>query len=60
MFEIVVTEVEGQAAQNVADPMQSRIERYRQTVDVVDLPKLIAAINSRPRKAREKKLKGAA
>ena len=49
-FRIVVTEVlEGTNVQPV------EIERYRQTVDVIDLKKIIDATNYKPRGPRAKK-----
>ncbi len=46
MFEIVVKEIkEGGEI----------VERYRQTVDVLDLQKVMAAVNAKPRKPRVKK-----
>ena len=56
MFRIIVTEL-----QEVGDPLtDAEMERYRQTVDALDLPKLIYVINAKPRKPRERKAKGAA
>ena len=51
MFEIVVNEVKG--GENVNADV--KIERYRQTVDVLDLQKVMAAVNAKPRKPRVKK-----
>lgn len=50
MFTVVVTEVN-------KDGVPEGVERYKQTVDVIDLPKLIAAINAKPRKPRAPKAK---
>jgi hypothetical protein len=50
MYRIVVTEVT-----NIKDDEQEGIERYRQTVDALDIPALIAVINKVPRKKREPK-----
>ena len=56
MFRIIVIEL-----QDMGDQLpDAEIERYRQTVDVLDLPKLIDVINAKPRKPRERKAKGAA
>jgi len=52
MFEIVVTEIKPAVIDDEAD---TRIERYRQTVDVLDLQKVMAAVNAKPRKPRVKK-----
>lgn len=49
MFKVVVTEVT-----NVTDDEQQGIERYRQTVDDLNLRALIAAINTPKRGPRAK------
>ena len=57
-FRIVVTEIQNTTQEpNPAMPDGDDIERYRQTVYVLDLPKLIDVINAKPRKVRERKAK---
>jgi len=50
-YTILVTEQKESI--NGAEPVT--IERYRQTVDELSLPRLISAINAQPRKARTPK-----
>lgn len=52
MFNVIVTETRESA--NGAEPVA--IERFRQCVDELDIPRLIAAINAKPRKQRERKV----
>jgi len=54
MFRVTVTEINAMA--DLGAP-HSEVERYSQTVDIVDLPKIIAAVNAKPRKPRERKVK---
>jgi hypothetical protein len=55
MFRIVITEVDKDAL--ASDPTVSGVQRYAQVVDAIDLPKIISAINTPPRKKRERKTK---
>ena len=56
MYKIVVTELcNVNSATAMPDGDSEEVERYRQTVDVLDLPKLIDVINAKPRKPRERK-----
>lgn len=48
MFTVVVTETV-----DIGGGTPEVIDRYTQTVDVIDLSKLIAAVNRKPRKPRE-------
>jgi hypothetical protein len=54
VFKILITEW-WPASQNDDRIVPEVMERYSQSVDAIDLPKIIAAVNSRPRKAREPK-----
>jgi hypothetical protein len=54
MFKIVITEWTP-ASQSDERPVPEVFERYSQSVETVDLKKIIAAVNSKPRKAREPK-----
>jgi hypothetical protein len=51
MFKIVITEWTP-ASQSDERPVPEVMERYSQSVDAIDLPKIIAAVNSKPRKPR--------
>jgi hypothetical protein len=51
MFRIVITEI---LALSDGEP-ETTIERFEQTVDQIDLPKVFLAINTPPRKRRERK-----
>jgi hypothetical protein len=50
MFRITITEFT-KSDQDDA-PVPNALERYTQSVDAIDLPKIIAAVNAKPRKAR--------
>ena len=50
MFEIVVNEFKQEDLNT-----DTRIQRYRQVVDELDLQKVMAAVNAKPRKPRVKK-----
>jgi hypothetical protein len=52
VFKILITEW-WSASQNDDRPVQEVMELYSQSVDAIDLPKIIAAVNSKPRKPRE-------
>jgi hypothetical protein len=52
MFKIVITEWTP-ATQSDERPVPEVFERYTQSVEAIDLPKIIAAVNSKPRKPRE-------
>ena len=49
MYRIIIEEVD--------HPDHATVERYRQMVDVLDLPAVMAAVNRKPRKPRERKAK---
>jgi hypothetical protein len=51
MFEVTVKEVKDRDADGVG----YSVERYRQTVDLIDLKAVMAAVNKVPRKPRTKK-----
>lgn len=57
MFEIVVHQLPDTPPE---DGIKTGIERYRQTVDNLDLQKLINAVNAKPRQRKQTKLKSAA
>ena len=59
MFEIVVTETRDTITTSGLPAEGSRTERYRQVVDSLNLPQLIAAINKVPRVRRDRKPKAA-
>jgi hypothetical protein len=52
VFKILITEWTP-ASQADNRPVPEVMERYSQSVDAIDLPKIIAAVNSKPRKPRE-------
>jgi hypothetical protein len=54
VFKILITEWTP-ASQSDNRPVPEVMERYSQSVDAIDLPKIIAAVNSKTRKAREPK-----
>ncbi len=60
MFRIIVEEITVSDKSEVGLGSEQAIKRFEQTVDVLDLPKLIDVINAKPRKIRERKAKGAA
>ncbi len=55
MFEVVITEVSAHSESNPQSPAPMRVERYRQTVDVLDIRAVMAAVNHKPRKPRTPK-----
>lgn len=59
MFEVVIREIQSVPPSDTAKMIgatESRsIERYRQTVDVLDIRAVMAAVNQRPRKERVRK-----
>ena len=52
MFKITITEWTP-ASQADDRQVPEVFERYMQSVDAIDMPKIIAAVNSKPRKPRE-------
>jgi len=56
-YTITVTETRACTATEIMNPGDTGTEKYRQTVEVLDLPKLIAAVNAKPRKPRTPKTK---
>lgn len=52
-FTVTVTELSNDAS----GVTQSTQEVFRQSVDAIDLPKLFAAVNAKPRKPRAPKVK---
>lgn len=49
MFRIIIEECD--------HPEHATVERYRQVVDQLDLKAVMAAVNAKPRKPRERKAK---
>ncbi len=54
MFKVVVTEVN---AMSDLGAQASEVKRFEQCVDVLDLRAVISAVNQKPRKPREPKVK---
>ena len=57
MFEIVITEIKDSNTQDQPTNQTERIERFKQTLDTLDINKVIHAINKpvRVRKAKNAK-----